>query len=62
MIMRNYNESVDRIDNSVARATVWHHKALPSDGKQLPLGQIYLSAPQPCVGFLFLAYLTKKYK
>ena len=26
-----YHEFVDRIDNYVARVTVWHHKALPSD-------------------------------
>ena len=29
-----YHEFVDRIDNSVPRVTVWHHKAPSRDAKQ----------------------------
>ena len=45
---------MDRIDNSVPRVTAWHPKALPSDAKQWPKGQICLSYPQTHVGFFFL--------
>ena len=31
---KNLTEFVHRIDNSVPRVTVWHHKAPPGDVKQ----------------------------
>ena len=46
---------MDRIYNSVARVTAWHHEALPSDAKQLLEGQICLSIHKPMLDF-FLAY------
>ena len=53
--IRMYHEFVDRINNSVWRVTVWHHKALLSDAK-LTEGQICLSLPQTHVGFFFIVY------
>ena len=50
------SDVVDRIDKSVLRAIVWHHKALPSDAKQWPEKQIFPSFPQTHVGFLSLNY------
>ena len=32
-IIRIYHESVDRIDNSVSRVTVWNREAPPSNAK-----------------------------
>ena len=42
------------IDKSVPRVTVWHHKALPSDAKQWPKGQICRSIPLTNDRFFFL--------
>ena len=43
-----------RIENSVLRVTVWHHKALPSDAKQDPEERNFISTPHTHVWFFFL--------
>ena len=42
------------MDKSVQKETVWHHKALLSDAKQLPEGQICLSVFHTNDRFSFL--------
>ena len=52
--IRIYHECEGRIEKSVRRIAVWHHKACRVMTNRDPEGQIFLSYPHTNNGFFFL--------
>ena len=52
--IRIHHECEGRIEKSVPRITLWHHKACRVMTKGDPKGQIFLSYPHTNNGFFFL--------
>ena len=52
--IRIYHECVGRIEKSIPRITVWHHKACQVMTNGDPGGRIFLSYPHTINGFFFL--------
>ena len=52
--IRIYHECEGRIEKSVPRIAVWHHKACPVMTNGDPEGQIFLSYPHTNNGLVFL--------
>ena len=66
-VIRIYHECEGRIEKSVPRIAVWHHKACRLMTNGDPEGQIFLSYPHMNNGFFFLLttvfiYYLKKIK
>ena len=52
--IRIYHECEGRIEKSVLRIAVWHHKARQVMTNGDPEGRIFLSYPHSNIGFFFL--------
>ena len=57
-IIRIYHECEGRIEKSVLRTAVWHHKAGGVMTNRDPEGQIFLSYPHTNNGYIFLLHIV----
>ena len=60
-LIRIYHEFEGRIEKSVPRITVWHHKACRVMTNGDPEGRIFLTYPHSHNGFFFLLTIVFNY-